>query len=282
MPWTLEVTAMDDGSPELTSRRWMLAAGFALLAGLLGTVSLIVARAAGKEVAVARLQTDFVSAVSHEFRSPLSSICQISELLNEDRWPSDEYRRRSFEILGRESARLRRLVEGLLDFARMESGAVQYRFELLVPGELVQSLVGEFQAQTASRGRKVHLSMAPGLPDIHADREALGRALWNLLDNAGKYSPDSSDVEVEVAMESGRLAIRVRDEGPGIPVEEQKDIFLKFVRGSRAKASGVKGTGIGLAMVRHIVEGHGGEIRLESKPGSGSTFTILLPVGRLT
>jgi signal transduction histidine kinase len=87
---------------------------------------------------------------------------------------------------------------------------------------------------------------------------------------------------VEVEPSDGRLAIRVRDEGAGIPSEEQKDIFRKFVRGSQARSRGVKGTGIGLAMVRHIVEGHGGEIRLESEPGRGSTFTILLPLRRLT
>ena len=266
LPWTLEVTSLDDGSAELAGRQWILAAGLILLVSLLAIVSFFVARAAGKEVAVARLQTDFVSAVSHEFRSPLSSICQISELLNEDRWPSEEYRRRSFEILVRESARLRRLVEGLLDFARMESGAAQYRRELLAPGELVSAVVQEFQAQAASGRHEIHLSVAPKLPDISADREALGRAIWNLLDNAAKYSPDSGSIQAEVTMEGGRLAIRVRDEGVGIPVEEQKTIFQKFVRGSQAKASGVKGTGIGLAMVRHIVEGHGGNIRLESKP----------------
>jgi len=282
LPWTLQVAALDDGSAELASRQWILAGGFALLVGLLGAVSYATAHAASREVAVARLQGDFVSAVSHEFRSPLSSICQISELLNEDRWPSEEHRRRSFEILARESTRLRRLVEGLLDFARMEAGAAHYRLEPLAPGELVRSVVREFQAQPAARRHEVQLSVAAELPDIEADREALGRALWNLLDNAVKYSPDSGGVHTEVVMDGGRLAIRVRDEGIGIPVEEQKEIFRKFVRGSQAKARGLKGTGIGLAMVRHIAEGHGGEIRLESQAGRGSTFSILLPPRRLT
>jgi len=104
--------------------------------------------------------------------------------------------------------------------------------------------------------------------------------VWNLLDNAVKYSPESTAVRAEVTMEDGRLTIRVRDEGPGIPVMEQEEIFRKFVRGSQAKTRGVKGTGIGLAMVRHIVEGHRGEIRLQSELGRGSTFTILLPVRR--
>ena len=280
LPWTLQVSAPDDGSAGLAGRRWLLAGSFALLVGLLGAVSYLAAHATTKELAVARLQADFVSAVSHEFRSPLSSICQISELLNEDRWPSDEHRRRSFEILGRESTRLRRLVEGLLDFARMEAGAADYRLEPLAPGELVRSVIEEFQMQSSSRRHDVQLSVAPDLPEIDADREALGRAVWNLLDNAVKYSPDSAAVHAEVTMDDGRLAIRVRDEGIGIPGEEQEEIFRKFVRGRQAMARGVKGTGIGLAMVRHIVEGHHGEIRVESEPGCGSTFTILLPPRR--
>ncbi len=280
LPWTLQVAVPDDGSAGLAGRQWMLVGGFALLVSLLGAASWLVARATSQELAVARMQADFVSAVSHEFRSPLSSICQIAELLNEDRLPSDEHRRRSFAILGQESARLKRLVEGLLDFARMEAGVARYNLEPLAPGELVSGLVEEFQAQPAARGHNVELSLSPGLPEIEADREALGRAVWNLLDNAVKYSPESTTVFVEVLKEDGNLAIRVRDEGPGIPLGEQKQIFRKFARGSQAKVGRAKGTGIGLAMVQHIVKEHGGEIRLQSELDRGSTFTILLPVRR--
>ncbi len=115
-------------------------------------------------------------------------------------------------------------------------------------------------------------------PHIRADREALGLALWNLLDNAVKYSPECRTVWVEMMREGNRLAIHVRDRGMGIPTSEQKEIFKKFVRGEGSRTSGIKGTGIGLAMAWHVVEAHEGEIRLESKPGHGSTFTILLPL----
>jgi len=277
LPWTLQVVSLDDGSAGLAGRQWILTGAFALLAALLGAVSYLAARTTSRELAVARLQADFVSAVSHEFRSPLSSICQITELLNEDRLPSDEQRRRSFAILGMESARLRRLVEGLLDFTRMEAGVARYRLEPLSPGEMLRAVVEEFEAQPASRSHQIQLAFSPGLPQIDADREALSRAVWNLLDNAVKYSPASTTIRVEVAEDDGRLAISVRDEGSGIPAAEQKQIFRKFVRGSQAEASGVKGTGIGLAMVQHIVRGHGGEVKLASTPGDGSTFTIVLP-----
>ncbi len=280
LPWTLQVVSQDDGSAGLAGRQRILTGAFGLLVVLLGVVSYLAARTTSRELAVARLQADFVSAVSHEFRSPLSSICQIAELLNEDRLPSDEQRRRSFEILGLESARLRRLVEGLLDFTRMEAGAARYRLEPVAPGEMLRALVDEFRAQPGSRHHSIQLSIAPDLMQVKADREALGRAVWNLLDNAVKYSPASTTIRVEAAMDGGRLRVSVRDEGPGIPGAEQKQVFRKFVRGSQARGGDVKGTGIGLAMVRHIIEGHGGEIRLHSELGRGSTFTIALPIAK--
>jgi len=115
-------------------------------------------------------------------------------------------------------------------------------------------------------------------PLVKADREALAQALWNLLDNAVKYSGESAVVRVEVEARD-QVAIRVRDRGFGILPSEKDRILRKFVRGSSAKACGVKGTGIGLAMVKHIVDAHGGKVLVESEPGQGSTFTILLPKG---
>jgi len=143
--------------------------------------------------------------------------------------------------------------------------------------EMVGAVVDEFQA--SANGSQIELSIATGLPHIRGDREALSRALWNLLENAVKYSAPPARVWVETSARDGGLAIYVRDEGTGIPGGEQAQIFNKFYRGSEAKARGVKGTGLGLAMVRHIVEGHGGEIRVESEPGRGSTFTLILPGG---
>jgi signal transduction histidine kinase len=123
----------------------------------------------------------------------------------------------------------------------------------------------------------MELQSADNLPLISADPEALGRAVWNLLDNAAKYSPECKTIWVEIEREGAGLAIRVRDRGLGIPEVEQAGILRKFVRGTAAQTLGVKGTGIGLAMVKHIVEAHGGTLRLESAPGRGSIFSILLP-----
>jgi signal transduction histidine kinase len=241
--------------------------------------SYFTARAAARELAVARLQSDFVSAVSHEFRTPLTSMRHLTELLEGGIVSEEERRRQYYSALGRESARLHRLVESLLSFGRMEAGGLEYSFEPVNPAELAEDVVVDFQRELSDSGCRIELRQAEACPTILADREALGRALWNLLDNAVKYSPACPTVWVDVAAEGRRVAIRVRDQGLGIPAEEQKQIFRKFVRGAAAKAANVKGTGIGLALVQHIVRAHGGEVLLESAPGKGSTFTILLPVG---
>ena len=121
------------------------------------------------------------------------------------------------------------------------------------------------------------IAQHPHLPLVQADREALARALWNLLDNAVKYSPQNKTVWVKAACENGRVAISVSDKGLGIAPHERKKIFKKFVRAASAEAAGAKGTGLGLTMVEHIVAAHGGQMHVESEPGVGSTFTILLP-----
>jgi signal transduction histidine kinase len=279
LPGTIHATISDPGAEAsgVAGRRRLLLSGFAVLALVLLAGSYFIMRSIDRERAVAKLQSEFVSAVSHEFRTPLTSLRQLSEMLAKGRVPTDDLRQKSYDILSRESERLQRLVESLLDFGRIEARAFRYRFERLDPGLLVEDLVAEFQEKAAAQGYRVELELAGEYPPIRADREAIGLALRNLLDNAVKYSPDNRTIRVELARDRGRLAVRVRDQGMGIPAAEQKEIFKRFVRGAGSGIAHIQGTGIGLAMARHIVEDHGGEIRLESEPGRGSTFTILLP-----
>jgi signal transduction histidine kinase len=135
----------------------------------------------------------------------------------------------------------------------------------------------EFRGEAGTRGFSVECSLDSRAYAVDADSEALARALGNLLDNAAKYSGDSRRIEVTVRHADRAVSIAVRDYGIGIPLPEQGRIFQKFVRGAAAKSQGIKGTGIGLAMVRHIVHAHGGSVRVTSAPGAGSTFTIVLP-----
>ena len=278
LPWTLVVsnTGLEPETAQLASRRQMLFAGLALALILVLTSGCLIARTVSRELAVARLKSDFVSAVSHEFRTPLATLRQLTENLSDGRVTTQERRDAYYQAQTRATKRLHRLVERLLDFGRMEAGAFQYRPEAVDLGGLAHSVVDEFEHIAATSGHEIRVTVEPGLPLVNADPEALGQVVWNLLDNAIKYSPGQPAVWLEIAREDGYVGIRVRDEGFGIPAEERNRLFRKFVRGSAAQAAEAKGTGIGLAMVDYIVRAHGGLVRVDSEPGKGSTFTVLL------
>jgi len=282
LPWTLHVTSSDPQAEftQQANRRRLLLLGFTLVAAFVSVGIYLIARAVTRELEVARLQSDFVSAVSHEFRTPLASLRQLSELLTDGRVPTEQRRQEYYEGLRRESERLHRLVESLLDFGRMEAGAREYRFDLLETQSFFRSVVEEFSQEVREHGYQVETAQQGPLPRVQADQEALARAVWNLLDNAVKYSPQCKTVWAEAAWENGQIAIRVRDKGLGIGPHEQKQIFKKFVRAVSAQTAGAKGTGLGLTMVQHIVAAHGGQVRVNSEPGVGSTFTILLPCAK--
>jgi len=280
LPWTLQVSVIDGGTGAHSSpRRSLLMWVAAVLTLIWFTGAAFIVRAIGREARAAQLQSDFVAAVSHEFRSPLSSLCQISEMLASDRLDSGDMRRQAYGVLSRESERLRRLVEELLDFQRLEAGAAVYHFERIDIGALLRSIVSDFQQRVAGAGYEIELRAPETAVHVRADCEALSRAIGNLLENAVKYSPEHRTVWVELASNNERVCVAVQDRGLGIPVVEQRRIFDRFVRGSESKSRRIKGTGIGLAMVRHIVEAHGGEILLASRPGEGSRFTISIPAG---
>ncbi len=281
LPWTVAVDSVDVDAQldQFVGRRNVWLAGLGILVLLVVLSSYVIARAVTRELAVARLQSDFVSAVSHEFRTPLTSMRQLTEMLTDGRVTSPARSRTYYQALARQTQRLHQLVESLLDFGRMEAGVAPYRLEPLDACTLTRSVVEQFEREAAARGYHVELSIDEAMTaSVQGDRDALTNALWNLLDNAVKYSPDCRTVWVRVEREDHRLAIRVRDRGIGIPPEEQQDIFGKFVRGATAKAQNITGTGIGLAMVDHIVQAHHGALGLESQPGAGSTFTMLLPL----
>jgi len=280
LPWTV-VAATTDVAGELrafTQRRQLMVMGLGALGLLIVAASYLIGRAVSRELAAARLQSDFVSAVSHEFRTPLTALAQFTEILGEHEDAPIDKRRTFHEAQARATRRLTRLVESLLDFGRMEAGARPYRLEPIDAAEVTEDVVRDFRPDVEQAGFTVEYRGPAGPAVVNADREALTQAIWNLLDNAVKYSGESRVVRVEVE-QAGEVLIRVRDEGFGIPAPEMKRIFRKFARGSAATEHGVKGTGIGLAMVKHIVDAHAGRVVVDSEPGRGSTFTIILPTG---
>ena len=281
LPWTLFVSAADPlAATGLIAPQRFLLFGISVVALFLIFGTYFIARAIRRETEALRMQSDFVSAVSHEFRSPLTSMRQLSELLASGRVPSEGRRQLYYETLVQETSRLQRLIEALLNFGRMEAGTRQFRFEELDVRVLVERVAAEFEPQIAGSGRHIERS-GPSSPClIDADPDAISVALRNLLDNALKYSPGQPMVWVEWEVQDALVSIGVRDRGPGIAVSERKAIFRKFVRGAAATTMNVKGSGVGLAMVRHIVAAHGGEIALESETGQGSVFTMLLPLAK--
>lgn len=281
LPWTVVVASSDPAleRSQFQLHRRMLVTGFLILALLAAGAGYLMFRAISRELAAMRLQSDFVAAVSHEFRTPLTSLRQFTDMVRERKNLSDERRELCYEAQARSTARLTRLVESLLDFGRMEGGATIYHFAHVDCGELVRRVVEEFRNETQPSGFQFRLAVRSSA-EIDADGEALGRALWNLLDNAVKYSGDNREIEVEVDGSGQEVTITVRDQGLGIPAHEQAAVFRKFQRGGEAVRLGIKGTGIGLAMVDHIVKAHHGRVELQSEPGRGSTFRIILPARR--
>jgi signal transduction histidine kinase len=250
LPWTLRIASADPAKELalLSGSRRLALGGLILLGILILTGGYLVERALARELAAVRLQADFVATVSHEFRSPLTSMKHLLEMLEQNAVTSEDRRHRYYEVLSGETERLRQLVENLLNFRRMEAGRAEFRFEPVDAVDLVERVAADFRAQLASSDRLVVSADAHGLR-VSADREAMSRALWNLLDNAAKYSPREPPITVEAESSTAGITIRVHDEGGGIPIEEQQRIFDKFVRGASARAGGSKGTGLGLAMV---------------------------------
>jgi signal transduction histidine kinase len=258
------------------SRRRLMLAILLLVVGtlLFGTIAMV--RLVRRELHVARMQTDFVATVSHEFRSPLTGIRQLAEMLLAGRASQDEQRRRHYyDLICQESGRLTRLVENVLDFSRLEDGRRQTHFAPIETSGWLRSLAASLQER-----RPITLSLAGPLPPILADREALSSAVLNLLDNAIKYSPHPSPVELRACATGGWVTISIRDAGCGIAPHEQSRIFDKFYRVSNAAPGApnetAKGVGLGLALVKRIADAHGARLAVESAPGQGSTFSISL------
>jgi signal transduction histidine kinase len=262
--------------PGFTRALWLAGVGVMLVLVLAGAYALF--RGVSRELRVAQLQSDFVSAVSHEFRTPLTSLSGISELLVNGRLADESRKNQAYTYLQRETGRLKRLVEDLLDFGRMESGRKQYQIEPHDVFGVVRAVVADFREEALAGGFEVELNLDANEPTVKADEQELRRAIRNLLENAVKYSPECRTVWVEGRVNHRQVAISVRDRGMGIEPREQREVFEKFVRGAAAKRAGIKGTGIGLSMVKQIADACGGEIRLESVAGEGSIFTLFFPL----
>jgi two-component system phosphate regulon sensor histidine kinase PhoR len=234
-----------------------------------------------REAKVAKLQTDFVNKVSHDLRTPLTSIRMFVETLQLGRLQDPARQAEALEIIAEETARLSGLINRLLDWARMESGKRSYELRREEVPRIVDAALQAFEPQRLGHQVELTREVAQDLPPVWADPNALSEALLNLLNNAHKYTGPVKKIEVSARKEGPTVVIRVADNGPGIEPREQKRIFEKFYRGKDPITRAVEGTGLGLSMVKHIVAGHGGQVSVQSEVGKGATFTIVLPAAEV-
>jgi two-component system phosphate regulon sensor histidine kinase PhoR len=237
-----------------------------------------------RATSLARLQTEFVQKVSHDLRTPLTSIRMFVETLQSGRITDRERMEECFELLGAESERLNALVERLLKWASMEAGKRIYNPVHARPDELVRQAVDAIQAQVQLAKLEgnvtVTCEVADHLPYVDVDPDAMVEALVNLLTNALRYTGRDKEIAVRCLARDREVEITVADNGPGIPKQEQRFIFTKFYRVVDPARPEVEGTGLGLAMVHHIVRAHNGRITVDSDVGRGAKFHIYLPAVR--
>lgn len=238
----------------------------------------IVYRNVKREVELAQIKSDFVSSVSHELRTPLALISMFSETLEMNRVKSDEKRQEYYSIISHEANRLGRIVNTILNFSKMEAGKRKFQFEEKNLNDIVEQMFGSYKFHLKNKNFQFNLSPDKNLPKIKLDEEAVSEAIINLIDNAVKYSDDKKEINIKTGTDYNFAYVEVSDKGIGISSEDQKKIFDKFFRVSTGLVHNAKGTGLGLTLVKHIMDAHNGKVRLKSRLGEGSTFILLFPI----
>lgn len=279
--WKAAVGLRNTNIDEFARDSFIHSAGVTILVlvFLLGGIALTI-RATDREARLAQAKSDFVSNVSHELKTPLSTISLFSEILELGRVKNEEKKAEYYRIIRHESRRLNKTIDNILDFSRIEAGRKKYE---LVEGDMagvIDSVLSTHRYQIISFGFDVQTNIETDLPSVLIDREAMAQAISNLIDNAIKYSAQVKQLSITARTQGSNLSIEIADQGVGIPRAEQARVFEKFYRVGDGLVHDVKGSGLGLSLVKHIIEAHKGTISVESDVGKGTRFTILLPRAR--
>jgi len=257
-------------------RRWLLLSAVLALAATVGSGGYLLARDAARERRLSELRSDFVSGVSHELKTPLASIRLYAETLLMGRFRTEQERTDCLESIVQEGERLSRLVDNVLEFSRIEKGKKTYRLEPDDLAEIGRLCLDLFEYRLRAEGFRVDAEIPDRLAPLPLDRDAVTQAVLNLLSNAVKYSPNEKEVRLRIADADGEVLVEVADRGIGMSTEAQARVFESFYRveSEQLRASG---SGLGLALVHHVMDGHGGRVDVESTPGAGSTFRLIFP-----
>jgi two-component system, OmpR family, phosphate regulon sensor histidine kinase PhoR len=270
----LKGTSIEDVVKARTKRNLILIAFLDMV--LVGAVW-IVYRTFKKEMELVRLKGDFVSNVSHELRTPLSLIRMFTETLSMKRVPTEKKKQEYYTTILQETERLTRLVNNILNFSRMEAGKKQYNFAQTDLNDIVKRVMKTFQSHLEHEGFETGTDLMEQLPSVLADNETVAEALINILDNAVKYSGTEKFIRVSTGVSGAMIYLEVEDHGIGIDPQHQTKIFETFYRVSTGLTNNIKGSGLGLSLVKHIMDTHGGTIELISALGKGSRFRLLFP-----
>jgi two-component system phosphate regulon sensor histidine kinase PhoR len=276
----LRVAQKDIGDPAAQRKKRLIdavligGAVIVILAGLL-----VLGFAIRRERRLSELKSEFISNVSHELKTPLSIISMFGEMLAEGRTKSPEQAHEYAEIIWRESVRLGRLIDNVLDFAKIERGLGVYEFaDDADLGEVVERAIELSGRRVNAAEMTLESELDAELPQVRLDANAYTLAVLNLIDNAIKYAHDGKRIALSLRRRGDRLVLAVRDWGPGIDPEEHARIFERFYRAKSIRLKPIRGSGIGLALVQHIARAHGGDVEVASTPGEGATFSFWIPI----
>jgi len=236
------------------------------------------ARTVMRQVRLAKLKSGFVSTVSHELKTPLTSIRMFAEMLSSGKVTDDAERQECLEVITQETERLSRLIQQVLDFGRLQSRQRRFDWRVASLAHLVDRETARFRRASGLDEERFEVHIAVNLPPVHHDPDAFSEVLANLLSNALKYSPqDDKHIVLTLGPSQGRVVLTVEDNGPGVAPRERRHIFEQFYRADDLLTRSIEGTGLGLSIARGIVRAHGGRIFVEDSSLGGSRFVVILP-----
>ena len=283
--WEVAIYLLDPGrlARSAQAAQWTLGLLIAILVLAIGVGGWLIVGDLNRELTLARQKTDFVSNVSHELKTPLTSIRMFAELLAEGRVTDPEKQRAYLGIITAEAGRLTRLINNVLDFARLERGEKKYQFGPCDLSGLAGETAAAYRPHLETGGFRLDCELSPTPLVVHGDPDALAQVLVNLLSNAEKYGGERKEITVRTSLQTSPLPyaeVQVLDRGLGVPPGCEEKIFEKFYRAHDSLSNGVQGSGLGLTIARQIARAHGGDVTCAAREGGGSRFSLRLPVAR--